>query len=60
MAPVEQDLPDSAVLLDVQPRATLSSDGRYRFTLLRDCGGTLNTGAVVWLMLSRNYLKTLN
>ena len=47
-----QDLPDSEVPLDVQPRATLSADGRYRFTLLRDCGDAALTGAVAWLMLN--------
>ena len=48
----EQDLPASAVPLDVRPRATLSVDGRYRFTLLRDCIAPLNQGAIAWLMLN--------
>ena len=41
-----EDLPDSEVPLAVQPRETLSADGRYRFTLLRDCGGEITQGAV--------------
>ena len=48
----DRDLPTSAIPLDVRPRATLSVDGRYRFTLLRDCGGPLTQGAVAWLMLN--------
>ena len=48
----EQDLPASDVPLDVRPRATLSADGRYRFTLLRDCEGPFAKGAVAWLMLN--------
>ena len=47
-----EDLPDSEFPLDVQQRATLSTDGRYRFTLLRDCGGPVKEGAVAWLMLN--------
>ena len=47
-----EDLPASEIPLDVQPRATLSADGRYRFTLLRDCGDQLAQGAVAWLMLN--------
>ena len=47
-----EDLPASEIPMDVRPGATLSVDGRYRFTLLRDCGGPRSTGAVAWLMLN--------
>ena len=47
-----EDLTASEIPMDVRPRATLSVDGRYRFTLLRDCGGPRSTGAVAWLMLN--------
>ena len=43
-----EDLPASEIPMDVRPGATLSVDGRYRFTLLRECGGPRSTGAV-WL-----------
>ena len=47
-----EDLPASDILMNVRSRATLSVDCRYRFTLLRDCGGPRSTGAVAWLMLN--------
>ena len=47
-----EDLPTSEIPMDVRPGATLSVDGRYRFTLLRECGRPRSTGAVAWLMLN--------
>ena len=47
------DIPGCKVPLDVQPRATFSLDGKYRFSLTRDCKGPgSGKGAVTFLMLN--------